>query len=78
MIRVSAPRDWSTGWFELRAFLANWAAAAFIDGVDRPLPVLYAANGRENNAKLMLARSCNPHILLPWIARRVWDAAITI
>ena len=46
-------------WMDLNCVLsqANWAARpAYIEGVDRPLPVLYAANGGENNAKLMLGK----------------------
>ena len=46
-------------WMDLNCVLsqANWSARpAFIEGVDRPLPLLYAANGGENNAKLMLGR----------------------
>jgi hypothetical protein len=34
-----------------------WAARpAFIEGVDRPTPLLYLANGGENNTKLMLGK----------------------
>jgi len=36
---------------------ANWAARpAFLEGVDRPMPLIYLANGGENNAKLMLGK----------------------
>jgi L-fucose isomerase len=36
---------------------APWAARPpFIEGVDRPVPLLYLANGGENNAKLMLGQ----------------------
>jgi L-fucose isomerase len=46
-------------WMDLNVVLsqANWAARpASIEGVDRPLPLMYAANGGENNAKLMLGK----------------------
>ncbi len=46
-------------WMDLNCVLsqANWAARpAYVEGVDRPLPLLYAANGGENNAKLMLGK----------------------
>jgi L-fucose/D-arabinose isomerase len=46
-------------WMDLNCVLsqANWAARpAYIEGVDRPLPLIYAANGGENNAKLMLGK----------------------
>lgn len=46
-------------WMDLNNVLsqANWAARPrFIEGVDRPIPLLYLANGGEDNAKLMLAR----------------------
>ena len=46
-------------WMDLNNVLsqANWAARpAFIEGVDRPTPLLYLANGGEDNAKLMLAK----------------------
>ena len=46
-------------WMDLNCVLsqANWSARpTFVEGVDRPLPLLYAANGGENNAKLMLGR----------------------
>lgn len=46
-------------WMDLNCVLsqANWAARpAYIEGVDRPLPLLYAANGGETNAKLMLGK----------------------
>lgn len=46
-------------WMDLNCVLsqANWSARpSFVEGVDRPLPLLYAANGGENNAKLMLGR----------------------
>lgn len=45
-------------WMDLNNVLSqsNWAARpSFIEGTDRPLPLLYLANGGENNAKLMLA-----------------------
>jgi len=36
---------------------ANWAARpAYIEGMDRPIPLLYLMNGGETNAKLMLSR----------------------
>lgn len=36
---------------------AKWAARpAFVEGVDRPTPLLYLVNGGEDNAKLMLGR----------------------
>jgi L-fucose isomerase len=36
---------------------ANWAARPnFVEGVDRPVPLLYLENGGENNAKLMLGK----------------------
>jgi len=36
---------------------ANWAARPrFSQRVDRPVPLLYLANGGENNARLMLGR----------------------
>jgi hypothetical protein len=36
---------------------ANWAARpAYIEGVDRPTPLLYLMNGGETNAKLMLGK----------------------
>ena len=44
-------------WMDLNNVLsqANWAARPkFIEGVDRPVPLLYLANGGEDNAKLML------------------------
>ena len=44
-------------WMDLNNVLshANWSARPkFIEGVDRPLPLLYLANGGEDNAKLML------------------------
>ena len=35
----------------------SWAARpAYLEGVDRPLPLLYAANGGEQNAKLKLGK----------------------
>jgi L-fucose isomerase len=43
-------------WMDLNNVLsqANWASRPlFIEGVDRPTPLLYLANGGENNAKLM-------------------------
>jgi L-fucose isomerase len=46
-------------WMDLNNVLsqANWAARpAYIEGVDRPTPLLYLANGGENNAKLMLGK----------------------
>ena len=46
-------------WMDLNNVLsqANWAARpAYIEGVDRPLPLLYAANGGENAAKMMLGK----------------------
>jgi len=46
-------------WMDLNNVLsqASWAARpAYIEGVDRPIPLLYLLNGGENNAKLMLAK----------------------
>ncbi|MDI6828300.1 MAG: hypothetical protein QME62_07445 [Armatimonadota bacterium] len=46
-------------WMDLNNVLsqANWAARPkFIEGVDRPIPLLYLANGGEDNAKQMLAK----------------------
>ena len=46
-------------WMDLNGVLsqANWATRpAYVEGLDRPLPLLYAANGGENNAKLMLGK----------------------
>ncbi|MGQ9454935.1 MAG: hypothetical protein ACUVRS_05105 [Armatimonadota bacterium] len=46
-------------WMDLNNVLsqAPWAARPkFIEGVDRPIPLLYLANGGEDNAKMMLAR----------------------
>jgi L-fucose isomerase len=46
-------------WMDLNNVLsaASWAARPpFIEGVDRPVPLLYLANGGENNARLMLGR----------------------
>jgi L-fucose isomerase len=46
-------------WMDLNNVLseANWAARpSFIEGVDRPIPLLYLMNGGENNAKLMLGK----------------------
>jgi len=46
-------------WMDLNNVLSecNWAARpSFIEGVDRPVPLLYLMNGGENNAKLMLGR----------------------
>ncbi len=46
-------------WLDLNNVLSitPWAARpAFIEGVDRPTPLLYLANGGENNAKLMLGK----------------------
>ena len=46
-------------WMDLNNVLSpgDWAARpAFIEGVDRPIPLLYLANGGETNAKLMLGR----------------------
>jgi len=46
-------------WMDLNNVLSqsNWAARpAYVEGVDRPTPLLYLANGGENNAKLMLGK----------------------
>ncbi|MBN1890664.1 MAG: hypothetical protein JW850_21905 [Thermoflexales bacterium] len=46
-------------WMDLNNVLSqsNWAARpSFIEGVDRPTPLLYLENGGENNAKLMLGK----------------------
>jgi L-fucose/D-arabinose isomerase len=46
-------------WMDLNNVLsgASWAARpSFVEGVDRPLPLLYLENGGENNAKLMLGK----------------------
>jgi L-fucose isomerase len=46
-------------WMDLNNVLseANWAARpSFIEGVDRPVPLLYVMNGGETNAKLMLGK----------------------
>lgn len=46
-------------WMDLNNVLpaAHWAARpSFVEGVDRPVPLLYLENGGENNAKLMLGR----------------------
>jgi len=46
-------------WMDLNCVLsqATWVARpAYLEGVDRPLPLLYAANGGENAAKLMLGK----------------------
>ncbi len=46
-------------WMDLNNVLsqANWAARpSYIEGVDRPIPLLYLANGGENNAKLLLSK----------------------
>ena len=46
-------------WMDLNNVLSACAWAArprFIEGVDRPIPLLYLANGGETNAKLMLGR----------------------
>jgi len=46
-------------WMDLNNVLsqANWAARPkFIEGVDRPIPLLYLANGGEDNAKIMLGK----------------------
>jgi len=46
-------------WMDLNNILSecNWAARpSFIEGVDRPVPLLYLENGGENNAKLMLGK----------------------
>lgn len=46
-------------WMDLNNVLsqANWAARpAYIEGVDRPTPLLYLMNGGETNAKLMLGK----------------------
>ena len=32
------------------------ARPAWVEGVDRPLPLLYAANGGENAAKMLLGK----------------------
>ena len=47
-------------WMDLNNVLSQtgWAARpSFVEGVDRPIPLLYLANGGEDSAKLMLARS---------------------
>lgn len=47
-------------WMDLNNVLsqAPWSARPkFIEGVDRPIPLVYVANGGEDNAKLMLNRS---------------------
>ncbi|MBC8450322.1 MAG: hypothetical protein H8D78_21520 [Chloroflexi bacterium] len=46
-------------WMDLNNVLsqANWATRpAYIEGVDRPIPLLYLVNGGETNAKLMLGK----------------------
>lgn len=46
-------------WMDLNNVLSQtpWAARpAYIEGLDRPIPLLYLMNGGETNAKLMLAR----------------------
>ncbi len=46
-------------WMDLNNVLsaADWAARPkFIEGVDRPVPLLYVANGGETSAKVMLGR----------------------
>lgn len=46
-------------WMDLNNVLSasSWAARpTFIEGVDRPVPLLYLANGGEDNARLMLGR----------------------
>ncbi|MDH7485307.1 MAG: hypothetical protein QHJ81_03425 [Anaerolineae bacterium] len=46
-------------WMDLNNVLSQtpWAARpAYIEGVDRPIPLLYLMNGGETNAKLMLGR----------------------
>jgi L-fucose/D-arabinose isomerase len=46
-------------WMDLNNVLsqANWAARpSYIEGLDRPTPLLYLANGGENHAKLMLGK----------------------
>lgn len=36
---------------------AGWSARPpFIEGIDRPIPLLYLANGGEENAKLALGK----------------------
>jgi L-fucose isomerase len=46
-------------WMDLNNVLsaASWASRPpFIEGVDRPIPLLYILNGGENNARLMLGK----------------------
>jgi L-fucose isomerase len=46
-------------WMDLNNVLSqsNWAARpSYLEGVDRPVPLLYSANGGENNAKLLLGK----------------------
>jgi L-fucose/D-arabinose isomerase len=46
-------------WMDLNCVLsqANWTARpAYIEGADRPLPLMFAANGGENNAKIMMGK----------------------
>ena len=46
-------------WMDLNNVLSQvyWAARpTFVEGVDRPLPLLYLENGGENHAKLMLGK----------------------
>ena len=46
-------------WMDMNNVLSQdcWASRPdFVEGVDRPLPLLYVANGGETNAKLMLGK----------------------
>jgi L-fucose isomerase len=46
-------------WMDLNNVLSQtpWAARPrYIEGVDRPVPLLYLENGGEDNAKLLLGR----------------------
>jgi L-fucose isomerase len=46
-------------WMDLNCVLsqANWTARPnYLEGIDRPLPLLYAANGGETNAKILLGK----------------------
>ncbi len=46
-------------WMDLNNVLSqsNWAARpSYLEGVDRPIPLVYSANGGENNAKLLLGK----------------------
>ena len=46
-------------WMDLCNVLSAtpWSARpAYLEGVDRPTPLLYVQNGGENNAKLLLRR----------------------